>query len=75
MPIDLKRYAMYSHPWTNDREGRTEVSCLECRKDDLPIVIWEGTRSSLFYVLAAVDAHEKETHSRRRKAVAAAVAV
>lgn len=61
--FDVDRYAMYSHPWQDQREGRTEVSCLECRSaDHMPIVIWSGHKSSLTSVLTAIANHDHDAH-------------
>lgn len=62
--FEVDRYALYSHPWQDHREGRTEVSCLECRTDDhMPIVIWSGHKSSMAAVLDALANHEKDAHT------------
>lgn len=71
MPIDFARYALYAHPYAHPKEGRVEVCCLECRLDALPLVVWEGERSALNFVMGAVARHEKESHS---KVAAASVA-
>lgn len=72
MTIAFTRYALYSHPYTDSRNGRTEICCLECREDSLPVVVWAGERVAMNFVMGAIGRHEEDSHS---KVTAAPVAV
>lgn len=62
LPVDVRRYATYSHPFTQDGTAKTEIACLECRADSLPVVIMTFEKASVFAMLYAISAHEKESH-------------
>lgn len=61
--FDVSRYAIYSHPWQDQREGRSEVSCLLCRTpDEMPVVVWSGHKAGMPTVIAAIANHENDAH-------------
>ena len=60
--IDSKRYAVYTQPWTLNRDPVSELSCRECREKDEPKIILSWDKISVFSVLTAIAAHEREFH-------------
>ena len=61
--IEITRYAFHSNPWGYPTDGRTELTCQDCRDEGMPLRHDQWHYTGISDIIKAMIRHEKEDHA------------